>query len=210
MRKNEPFYPFKVMYELKWCSYKWSKGKTKFLKLINYYCTEIEYTDKKIISNKKFGLDPENFFKCCYFGNSDEKSILFIEKREGNKIVFHLYSNSIDRLKEHMICMENKVIYKTSYLSIFPTVYPIEYIDCYINNIPIKRFKRRNKILTFFLQSLPLYITPILVIYYKKILNLNVASAFSSVESIVLLTIYTLISIIMIIKIMREKHDFRF
>ena len=110
-----------------------------------------------------------------------------------------------------MKALENKVIAGTNnILRIIPvTYYPIEYVNVYVKGIGLERKPRRKKIFEYIAQSLILYLSPLLILYYDSIIKLNLPDI-TVTQAKVLLILYIIIGIFNIIKMMGERHAIQF
>jgi len=122
-----------------------------------------------------------------------------------------LLSDSEHSFKEDMSSLENKIISNPKGLtSLIPaTFYPIEYLNIYFKSFELVRIRRRTKIGQFLVQSVILYTSPLVVLYYDSILKFAIPPLVIA-KTQVLLIIYFIITIITIITIARNKHAFRF
>ena len=198
-------YNIESTYHLNWRT---DTDKNKFEKdLLNYKNIEnIENIEKEKLSKGLLGLDSKSFKRIIYFNYSTNKGILFIEKREGNKSVIHLFSNK-DELNNHLKCLE-KIIKRNNILSRFIpiTIYPIEDLYFNISGVSLQRKKRRIEMLKYLLNSLILFVAPIVTIYYNNILKWDL-SPFEEKKAIALIIVYILILLINIFIILRGKHE---
>lgn len=201
-------YPFKATYEIDW-KFLEKKNKEKFFRRLGKYIIPTDANIKEKLSKSLFYSKAENFDSISFFGHTDPKSVIFVDKTK-YRTVLHLFSNSKPSFKEHILCLENKIISNPRGITKFipATLYPIEYLTIYVKNIKLERVRRRRKIKEYIGHSILLYISPLIIIYQKAILSLNIPQI-DYQQAISLLIIYSIISIYNIYHILGDKHEIR-